>query len=219
MRVLELFKGTGSIGKWINQNNYNIEVYSVDILKKFNPTWCGDIMEWNYKQFDKDYFDIIWASPECKIFSQLQFTHIGRKWKTKEHLQIEQEKHSKFILRTLEIIEYFNPKMWFIENPLYSKIWDYVPKKYNNVNIDYCMFGYDYKKPTKILTNVKIPSVRCKIKGKHKYKIGMTAESGRKDKSGGTEKLYRIPPKLISYLFQNITVTTNTNFSTGCCGS
>tara|TARA_Y100000361_G_C11149880_1_gene340406 strand:- start:1344 stop:2003 length:660 start_codon:yes stop_codon:yes gene_type:complete len=219
MRVLELFKGTGSISKWIKENNYNIEVYSVDILKKFKPTYCGDIMEWDYKQFDKNYFDIVWASPECKIFSPLQYTHIGRKWETREDLFKEQKKHTKFILRTLEIIEYFNPRYWFIENPLNSRIWKYLPKQYNSVNVDYCMFGFNYKKPTKILTNVNLPHLRCELKGKHKFKIGMQAESGRKDESGGVLGRYRIPPKLISYLLQHISVSTNNIYNTKCCGS
>ena len=53
MRILELFKGTGSITKWVKENNYTIAVYSLAILKKFNPTWCGDIMEWDDKKCDK----------------------------------------------------------------------------------------------------------------------------------------------------------------------
>jgi len=224
MRVLELFKGTGSISKWIKENNYNIEVYSLDILKKFKPTWCGDIMEWNYKDFDRNHFDIVWASPECKIFSQLQYTHIGHKWKDKEELFEEQKKHTKFILRTLEIIEYFNPKFWFIENPLHSRIWKHIPvKNYNSINVDYCMFGFPYKKPTKILTNIKLPNVRCKVK-RHNFQIGMNSlthrsKSGRTDESGGALGRYRIPPKLISYLLQYINVSTNNIHHTSCCGS
>ena len=36
-------------------------------------------MKFDYKQFPVGHFDIIFASPECKVFSQLQYTHIGKK--------------------------------------------------------------------------------------------------------------------------------------------
>ena len=85
MRILELFKGTGSITKYFIDNN-DVEVISLDILEKYKPTICSDIMTFDYKQFDIGYFDIIWASPECKIFSVLQHAWIIRKWSTKENL-------------------------------------------------------------------------------------------------------------------------------------
>ena len=74
MKLLELFKGTGSVGKVFKQVHPEGEVYSVDILKKYEPTFCGDIMDFDYKQFKEGHFDIIWASPECKVFSVLQNT-------------------------------------------------------------------------------------------------------------------------------------------------
>ena len=218
MRILELFKGTGSVSKWVKENNYNIDVYSLDILKKFNPTWCGDIMEWNYKEFDKDYFDIIWASPECKIFSKLQFTQVGRKWKNKDELYAEQKHHTKFILRTLEIIEYFKPKYWYIENPATSTIWNYIPEKYNNfITIDYCRFGYNYKKGTKILTNVKLDDSVCKIRP-HTMWLGWSTGRKQKDTTNVLQR-YSIPPKLITYLFQFIAVPTSNEYFTKCNAS
>jgi hypothetical protein len=45
------------------------EVVSLDILKKFNPTHQCDIMDFVYTQYPRGYFDIIWASPECKVYS------------------------------------------------------------------------------------------------------------------------------------------------------
>ena len=122
MRVLELFKGTGGASKYCEANG--IECISLDWDKKFNPDICCDIMEFDFQQYDKGYFDVIWASPECKIFSALQYSWIGRKWKDKEEVETERRKHHKFMERTLEIIEYLEPKYYFVENPRYSKIWD-----------------------------------------------------------------------------------------------
>ena len=162
MKVLELFSGSKSITKFF-ENLPNVEVVSLDFEKKYNPDICCDIMEFDYKQYDVGHFDIIWSSPECKIFSQLQNTMIGRVGgrskkldpsKTMEKLNEKRKENSKYILKTIEIIKYLNPKYYFIENPQYSTIWNYIPQEFNiGVNVSYCMFGYDYKKNTRILTN------------------------------------------------------------------
>lgn len=212
MRVLDLFKGTGSVTKYF-ENKPNVEIISLDILEKFKPTICCDIMNFDYKKYDVGYFDLIAASPECKIFSNLQYTQIGRKWKDKNELFEEQKKHSKFINKTIEIIEYLKPCYYFIENPRYSKIWDYVEnKEFLNkfIVVDYCSFGYSYKKPTKILTNKNLQNHLCVCTGtpKHPMRLGTTSEHfiklrpniQKKDNTTLLER-YSIPPKLLEYLF------------------
>ncbi len=61
-------------------------------------------MEFDYKQYEPNEFEIIWASPECKVFSQLQNTWIGRKSKainpngevvTKEHIDRDIDLYGK----------------------------------------------------------------------------------------------------------------------------
>ena len=215
MRILELFKGGGSITEFFKDNE-DVEVISLDILEKYKPSIVCDIMEFDYKQYEPGYFDIIWASPECKIFSSLQYSWIGRKWKDKNDLDIEREKHSIFINKTIEIIDYLKPKTYFIENPLYSSIWNYVENKEyleNCVIVDYCYFGFDYKKPTKILTNKKLENKRCKCEI-HKSRIGITNKklaNGKKlkdkkqfeDRTNLIER-YSIPQKLLEYLFNHL---------------
>jgi len=204
MRVLELFKGSGSITKYYEGTDN--EVISLDFEKKYEPDICCDIMDWNYKEYPVGYFDIIWASPECKIFSHLQYTWIGRKWKNKEELKEQRDIHSKFIKKTIEIIKYFNPTFYFIENPLQSKIWDYVEDEYKNnfVIVDYCYFEYNYKKPTKILTNKELENKRCSCK-KHDMRIGLhgckmvNAVVKKKDNTNLMDR-YSIPPLLLKYL-------------------
>jgi len=207
MKVLELFKGSGSITKFYENNN-NVEVISLDILEKYKPTIVSDIMEFDYKQFDIGYFEYVWSSPECKVFSQLQYTHIGKKWKDKEELYEAQKKDSIFINKTIEIIEYLKPKFYFIENPRYSKIWDFIENenfKKDFVIVDYCAFGYNYKKPTKILTNRKLDNVLCKCTGnpKHTMRLGATTKqflrNQNKDKTTLLQR-YSIPQGLLEYL-------------------
>jgi hypothetical protein len=44
MRVLELFKGSGSITNYYKDRD-DVEVISLDFDNKYNPTICCDIME------------------------------------------------------------------------------------------------------------------------------------------------------------------------------
>jgi len=212
MKVLDLFSGSGSIKKYFS-NKPDVEVLSLDFEKKYKPDICVDIMEWDYKEYPVGYFDIVIAGPECKIFSQLQNTHIGKKWKDKNHLLEEQQKNSIYINKTIQIIEYLKPKYYFIENPLYSKIWDYVENKdylKNFVIVDYCAFGFEYKKPTKFLTNKILDNVRCRCEGnpKHAYRLGIAGRNLIKNPKQGkdyttTIQKYSYPPKLLDYLLEN----------------
>jgi len=209
MKVLELFSGSKSITKFF-QNLPNVEVISLDFEKKYNPDICCDIMEFDYKQFDIGHFDIVWASPECKVFSQLQNTLLGRKGGSinKEELIKKQLENSKYILKTIEIIKYLNPKYYFIENPQYSTIWNYIPQEFNiGINVSYCKFGYDYQKNTRILTNKVLENCLCKKKNKIFECCGL---SKHKSSIGnlGTQKQtllerYSIPQDLLKYLFFN----------------
>ena len=56
------------------------------------------------------------------------------------------------VLKTFEIIEYFQPKSWFIENPRRGKLSQrpYM-KSVPFVDVDYCHFSdWGYQKPTRI---------------------------------------------------------------------
>ena len=128
------------------------------------------------------HFDVIWASPECKVFSALNSTNVGptRKHETEGDLLQVQKENSKHILRTIEIIECFDPMNsmnCFIENPLHSKTWQCIPDSCkpaeNLVVVDYCYFMYPYKKPTRTLTNKVLGGRRCACK-RHRSQIGIT---------------------------------------------
>ena len=63
----------------------------------------------------------------------------------------------KLVLKTLEIIDYFNPEYWFIENPATSKMKDRPFMKDKPFYlVDYCMYSdWGYRKRTRIWTNKK----------------------------------------------------------------
>ena len=115
MKVLELFSGTGSIGKVCKELGY--EVVSLDLK---NADINTDVIKWDYKkQYKEGDFDIIWASPPCDTFSILRRCWVGRKLKahgeeiiTKEILDRDMMEIGVPILRkTQEIIDYFKPSL------------------------------------------------------------------------------------------------------------
>ena len=63
-RLLELFSGTGSVGR-----QWDGEVVSVDIAGD-EPTHRADILEWDYTFYDPNHFDVVWASPPCTQYSK-----------------------------------------------------------------------------------------------------------------------------------------------------
>jgi len=159
MRVLEIFSGTGSVGKVCTELGY--EVISVDIDDTHNtPTHLTDIMKWDYKIYPVNHFDIIWASPPCTMFSCLRQCWIGRTIKahgdkilTREMLNEDINKIGLPLLRkTEEIIDYFNPPLYIIENPGTGKMKNYIDRPL--FVVDYCKYAdWGYKKRTHIWTN------------------------------------------------------------------
>ena len=52
--LLELFSGTGSVGK-VAKDNYNV----ISLDRDMEADIKEDIMTWDYKKYPKDYFYII----------------------------------------------------------------------------------------------------------------------------------------------------------------
>ena len=206
MRVLELFKGTGSVSKVCEQLGW--DCISLDIEKRFNPDICCDIIDWNYKELDEQ-FDIIWASPPCTSYSKLQHCWFGRKRRiinnnifTKAHLESLMKDADKIIIRLFEIIDYFKPVLWFIENPYGGNLKKRdIMRNINYYRVDYCKYSdWGYKKSTIIWTNSQtfIPLI-CKndcnsmIGNKHKCNIGRNKTT--------LYQRFRVPENLIKSLF------------------
>ena len=132
------------------------EVTSVDLK---NADINIDIMKWDYKTLPRNSFDLIWASPPCHTFSRIRCSWIGRKLKshgdtiiTKEILEQDIDNYGLPLLhKTFEIIDYFNPKYFVIENPKSGRMKDYIPEELPYYDVDYCMYSnWGYQKPTRL---------------------------------------------------------------------
>lgn len=114
----------------------------MDILKKCKATITSDIMELDYKAlWQPGDFDIVWASSPCTHYS------IAR---TTASTPRDIASSNAIVQKTLEIIMYLKPKAWFMEYPRTGllKVQDVV----NGLpyHVSYCMYGFDYQKPTRI---------------------------------------------------------------------
>ena len=101
MKLLELFSGTGSVGTVAIK--FHLHVVSLDL--KDADINC-DILEWDYRQYPSGYFDFIHASPPRTEYSRAKTVGIRKI-----------DEANKIVLKTLEIIDYFKPTVFVIENP------------------------------------------------------------------------------------------------------
>ena len=199
MRLLELFSGTGSVGNVAKRFGY--EVVSLDLKGADINT---NILNWDFKEYHTGYFDVVWASPPCTEYSVA---------KTVGERKIEEA--NEIVLMTLEIIEYLEPKHFIIENPQTGSLKNqWFMHGLPFVDVDYCKYGFPYRKRTRLWNNVSSwkPRNLCRkdclsMDASGKRHIA-TAQRGP-DKSQPNNKmkqceLYRVPEDLIYEIFKNL---------------
>jgi len=203
LKLLELFKGTGSVGKIAKR--MGMTVMSVDIEDKYLADITADILDWDYKAFHKETGfvpDLLWASPPCNTFSKLAYRLKERNTKTATPYSARAKQGTAILHRTLDIIRYFeklNPKMLFvIENPRAMMRYDERIQKvpYRETTL-YCLYNDpERRKPTDFFNNVNLhlkdPETKCTIKS-----LVNTA-------SLPLNKRYAIPPKLVKTILDQM---------------
>ena len=106
-RALDLFSGTGSVANRLRELGF--EVITLDIDPRTNPTICCSVEEWDYSQYSPGVFKVIAASVPCADYS-LAKTSAPREF----------ERAIFLVCKVMDIIEYFLPKIWWVENPRYG---------------------------------------------------------------------------------------------------
>ena len=204
MKLLELFSGTGSVGAVAKDLGYS--VVSLDLK---NADINCDILNWDYKKYEVKHFDFIWASPPCTEYSRAKTTGVRKL-----------DEANRIVLKTIEIIKYFQPRHWVIENPQ-TGLLKRQPfmDEFKYVDVDYCKYGMAYRKRTRLWCNLVDfkPRDLCKkdcgniVDGKHK-ETAQRMPSGRKNLWGENYKihtqddLYTIPRDLIYDIFRVVGV-------------
>ena len=198
--LLELFSGTGSVGKVAESMGYDV----VSLDRDMEATIKTDIMNWDYQNFPKPKIDVIWASPPCTEYSRAKTCGIR-----------DIEGANAIVKRTLDIIHYFKPDYWIIENPQTGLLKEQemmigIPFK----DIDYCKYGMPYRKRTRLWNNIDLwnPKPLCNkdcswmnpSRTRHLQEAqqgGSTAERRRTQLTFRTRELYVVPADLIKEIF------------------
>jgi len=217
MNHLELFSGTHSFGKISHELGYNVVSLDKDLNGLCPFTMYDnsknhiqqDIMTWDYKQYPVGYFKLITASPVCMWWSVLRRSWIGRKLKAHGDITITGEILDRdielygvpMVDKVFEIIDYFNPEYYIIENPSGGKMKEYINDLIPYYDISYCMYGFEYKKTTRFWTNINGMEIKNCNHKTHKQNIGGVTLGNVCNK---LDK-YRIPEKLC-YKFINKTI-------------
>ena len=196
MRCLELFSGTGSVGRAFERLGW--EVVSLDLDPKCNPTHVVNVLSFDYRAYSSDYFHFVWSSPVCTHYSVARTTGGPRDLVSADGL----------VRRTLDIMNYFGCN-WAFENPQSGLLKDRaIVKGLPFFDTSYCRYGLQYRKTTRIWSNLALCLQRpCSIRDPCSVMIGkrhpMTAQQGRRDSDSADNnntcsqrELYRIPDGL-----------------------
>ena len=148
LKVLELFCGTKSLSNVAKE--MGMEVFTSDVNKRFRPDYRVNILLFDVHRVPFKP-DIIWASPPCTWFSVASaWKHWNKDYTPKTlHAQLA----INIIERTLEVIRYFDPPVWYLENPrgILRKLG--IMDGFLRHTVTYCSYGDQRFKPTDIWSN------------------------------------------------------------------
>ena len=188
--IISLYDYTGNWSKPYKENGYN--VIQVDIKLGI------DILNWDYR-YIQNVKGILIAQP-CINYALSGARHFKQK-----DLDGRTEHSQKLVAKTKEIIDYFNPEFWVLENPM-TRIhklnkWLGNPSfKFNPC--DFSGYGYEnerYNKQTWLFGKFNNP-VTKRLEPFQKEFPGFNKLGGKSEK---TKELRSITPLGFSYAFFN----------------
>ena len=198
--ALVLFRGTGSVDRSLEKLGFHVD--SLDMYKKSHATWTCDIMDWNYLHLEPGIYDFIWSSPPCTEYSRARTT---------AKLPRNFDLADSIVAKSLEIIRYFKPKAWLLENPQTGLL------KTRNVieglpyrDICYCKYSdgikHKYRKATRLwgFLPTFVPRPMCTrkdpcmlvVEGKHPECAQRFSKQGQEPYHHTLYQLYSMPEEL-----------------------
>ena len=213
VKLLELYKGTGSFGKAAKKRGW--KVVSLDNEEKYSPDIVADILKWDYKGLDF-IPDVISASPPCATFSNMALTKRTkfvssqesgtpgmsarvRNVETMKPLNDYGRLGDSLLRRTITIINYFrdkNPKLKFVmenprgsmwRSPLMARL-----RPYEEAITYYCLYGDKRTKRTSFFNNFNLKLREGSCRGSVSLTTLPLCER------------YKIPQPLITSIFKQI---------------
>ena len=160
LKVLELFSGTGSIGRAFEERGH--EVFSVEWDEALPASLHADI---EYLTADRVRSlsgapDVIWAPPDCTTFSMAGISRHRRKNPNTGNLDAASPyalKCDRVDLAMLRLIRDLRPALFFIENPRAGMRKQDMMAVMPRHTVTYCQYGARVMKPTDIFTNAADP--------------------------------------------------------------
>ena len=196
--MLELFSGTGSVGEVFKEAGWEVVSLDRDAAADIQT----DIRLWDYKPaYPPKHFHFIWASPPCTEYSIAKT--IGNR---------NVEEANEIVEKTLEIIRYFQPMFWVIENPQTGLL-----KKQSFMqhlpftDVDYCKYGKPYRKRTRLWNNISqwrskplcVGDCGRVVGGRHKERAQQGTARGIAV-SHSRKQLYTVPAELAQEILHAI---------------
>lgn len=174
--MLELFGGSCIMSKTFSDNGF--EIISIDNDINSNASLIYDIN----KIPEIENFDVIWASFPCTYHCRYSFIH-GH-WNNGKPNTDECIAMCNLHIHTLKLIRNSGCKVWFIENPLgLLRKMNYMQNIGYLYQVDYCMYDFEFKKPTNIWSNISLNLLRCNHNFRHKSFQNSYNYNGNNDRS------------------------------------
>jgi hypothetical protein len=208
MYVLDLCCGTQSLKEKFISNGYNYVGLDINNITDGKPAdIVSDIKKWNYHKyfFDNGLPSFIFFSPPCREYSILNNALPNKTCDIKGSNEI--------VKKGIEIIKYCKCG-YVIENPQTSKLKNQDFMVFPYTDVDYCAYGYPYKKRTRLWNNISLIGEKCKKKlcpfkkkGRHIYSVGNATYNTNLGLISPLSRLgqrYSIPSSLIEYIIKQI---------------